>query len=82
VNTAQVACTFTEVHKTLDAKTGEVKDEDPDYIQNGESAVVTLKPQKPLVIEKNDDIPQMARFAIRDMDRTVGAGMCIDLTEK
>jgi elongation factor 1-alpha len=82
VNTAQVACTFTEVHKTLDPKSGEVKDEDPDYIQTGESAVVTLKPQKPLVIEQNDEIPQMARFAIRDMDRTVGAGMCIDLTEK
>ncbi len=82
INTAQVACTFTEVHKTLDPKSGEVKDEDPDYIQTGESAVVTLKPQKPLVIEKNDDIPQMARFAIRDMDRTVGAGMCIDHTPK
>lgn len=82
INTAQVACTFTDVKKTMDPKTGEVKDEDPDYIQTGESAIVTLKPQKPLVIEKNDDIPQMARFAIRDMDRTVGAGMCIDNTPK
>ncbi len=82
INTAQVACTFTDVKRTMDPKTGEVKDEDPDYIQTGESAIVTLKPQKPLVIEKNDDIPQMARFAIRDMDRTVGAGMCIDNTPK
>ncbi len=82
VNTAQVACTFTDIKKTMDPKTGETKDDDPDYIKTGESAVVTLKPQKPMVIETNDDIPQLARFAIRDMDRTVGAGMCIGLTEK
>ncbi len=82
VNTAQVACTFTDIKKTVDPQSGETKEENPDYIQQGESAVVTLKPQQPLVIEQNDDIPQMARFAIRDMDRTVGAGMCIDLKEK
>jgi len=81
VNTAQVACTFTDLAKTMDPKSGETKEENPDYIQEGESAVVTLRPQNPLVIEEQDDIPQMARFAIRDMGQTVGAGMCIGLTE-
>ncbi|MCJ7478757.1 MAG: translation elongation factor EF-1 subunit alpha [Candidatus Nanohaloarchaeota archaeon QJJ-7] len=82
VNTAQVACEFKDVKRTVDPESGETKEEDPDYVQQGESAVVTLKPQQPLVIEENDDIPQMARFAIRDMDRTVGAGMCLNVTEK
>ena len=82
VNTAQVACTFTELVKTMDPKTGEVKEENPDYIKQGESAIVKLKPQKPMVIEKNDDFPQLSRFAIRDMGQTVGAGMCIDLVER
>jgi elongation factor 1-alpha len=81
VNTAQVACTFTDLAKTMDPKSGETKEENPDYIQEGESAVVTLRPQNPLVIEEQDDIPQLARFAIRDMGQTVGAGMCIGLTE-
>ncbi len=81
VNTAQVACTFTNLVKTQDPKTGELKEENPDYVKEGESAIVELKPQSPLVIETKDDIPQMSRFAIRDMGQTVGAGLCIDLEE-
>ncbi|MCW1306635.1 MAG: hypothetical protein QXX05_02190, partial [Candidatus Nanoarchaeia archaeon] len=34
---------------------------------------------KPVVIEKKDKIPQLASFAIRDMGRTIGAGVCIDV---
>ncbi|MDY6770081.1 MAG: elongation factor 1-alpha, partial [Candidatus Nanohaloarchaea archaeon] len=82
VNTAQVACEFKDIKRTVDAESGETKEENPDYVQQGESAVVTLEPKQPLVIEENDDIPQMARFAIRDMDRTVGAGMCLSVSEK
>ncbi len=82
VNTAQVACTFTDLKKTLNPKTGEVKEENPDYIKEGESAIVELRPQSPLVIETKDELPQLSRFAIRDMGRTVGAGLCIDVEEK
>jgi len=82
VNTAQVACTFTELTKSMDPKSGETKEEHPDYLKQGDSAIVELRPQSPLVIEKNDEIPQMARFAVRDMGQTVGAGMCIDLEEQ
>ena len=45
-------------------------------------AIVKLKPTKPLVIEKQEDIPHMARFAIRDAGQTVAAGMCTDLVKK
>ncbi len=79
INTAQVACTFTELIKTIDPRTGEVKQEKPDFIKQGEAAVVKIKPTKPLVIERNDKFPQMSRFAIRDMGMTIGAGMCIDV---
>lgn len=81
VNTAQVACTFENLVKTMDPKSGEEKEKNPDYIKEGESAIVELRPQSPLVIEKNEEIPQLARFAIRDMGQTVGAGMCLDLEE-
>ncbi|MFB6216505.1 MAG: elongation factor 1-alpha, partial [Candidatus Aenigmatarchaeota archaeon] len=60
----------------------ETIEEDPDYIEQGQSAIVEIKPQQPLVIEANDDIPQMSRFAIRDMGQTVGAGMALDVEEK
>jgi len=35
-----------------------------------------------LVIEKQKEIPQMSRFAIRDSGATVAAGMCIDSVAK
>ena len=37
---------------------------------------------RPLVIEKQKDIPHMARFAIRDAGSTVAAGICIDYVKK
>ncbi|BDZ67610.1 translation elongation factor EF-1 subunit alpha [Methanobacterium ferruginis] len=78
-HTAQVACTFLELQKKLDPATGQVKEENPDYLKTGDAAFVVVKPTKPMVIEKIKDIPHMGRFAIRDMGQTVAAGMCIDL---
>jgi len=82
VNTAQVSCTFTDLKKTMNPKTGETIDEDPDYIKQGQAAVVEITPQQDLVIEENDEIPQLARFAIRDMGQTVGAGQALTVNEK
>jgi len=82
VHTAQVACQITAIEKKLDPATGETKEENPDFIKNGDAAIVKVKPVQPMVIEKQKDIPQMSRFAIRDSGATVAAGMCIDLVKK
>jgi elongation factor 1-alpha len=82
IHTAQVACQVTEIVKKLNPATGEVLAEKPDFIKNGDAAVVKFKPVQAVVLEKQSDIPQMARFAIRDSGQTVAAGMCIDLVEK
>ena len=82
IHTSQVACQFIKIEKKLDPATGEVKEENPDFIKSGDAAIVTVKPTKPLVIEKQSEIPHMARFAIRDAGTTVAAGMCIDLVKK
>ncbi len=82
VHTSQVACQITSIEKKLDPATGAVKEEKPDFIKNGDAAIIKLKPVQPLVIEKQNEIPQMARFAVRDSGATVAAGMCIDLVKK
>lgn len=82
VHTAQVACQITEIVKKLDPATGAAKEEKPDFIKNGDAAIVKIKPIQPLCIEKQAEIPQMARFAVRDSGVTVAAGMCIDLVKK
>ena len=81
-HTAQVACTFTELLKKLNPATGEVIEENPDYLKTGDAAIVKVVPTKPMVIENVREIPQLGRFAIRDMGMTVAAGMCIDVKPK
>ena len=81
INTAQVACQIIEIVKKLDSKGTEVT-ENKDILRNGDSAVVRIRPTIPLVIEKQANIPQLSRFAIRDSGTTVAAGMCIDLVAK
>ncbi|MFC1691223.1 translation elongation factor EF-1 subunit alpha [Nanoarchaeota archaeon] len=82
IHTAQVACQVTKIEKKLNPATGEVLAENPDFIKNGDAAIVTIKPVQPLVIERQKEIPQMSRFAVRDSGATVAAGMCIDLVAK
>ncbi len=82
VHTAQVPCQFIELQKKLDSKTGQVAQENPDFIKNGDVAIVKIKPMGNLVLEKQSVNPHMARFAIRDAGATVAAGVCIELTEK
>ncbi len=82
IHTAQVACRFDKIEKKLDPATGQATEENPDFIKNGDAAIVKIIPTKPLVIEKQSDIPHMSRFAIRDAGSTVAAGMCIDLVQK
>ncbi|MBW3019602.1 translation elongation factor EF-1 subunit alpha, partial [Candidatus Woesearchaeota archaeon] len=82
IHTAQVACQVIEIVKKINPATGETLQENPDFIKNGDAAIVKFKPVQPLVIEKQKDIPQLSRFAIRDSGQTVAAGMCIDLVKK
>jgi elongation factor 1-alpha len=82
IHTAQVACQVIAIEKKLNPATGEVLQENPDFIKNGDAAIVKIKPIQPLVIEKQSDIPQMSRFAVRDSGQTVAAGMCIEVTKK
>ncbi|RLG27751.1 translation elongation factor EF-1 subunit alpha [Methanosarcinales archaeon] len=82
IHTAQVACQFVAIEKKLNPATGEVVEENPDFLKNGDAAIVKIKPMKPLVIEKQSEIPQMSSFAIRDAGQTVAAGRCIDYVKK
>jgi len=82
VHTAQVPCQFVELVKTIDPKSGQTAKENPDFLKNGDVAVVKIKPIGNLVLEKQAVNPHMARFAIRDAGQTVAAGICIDLIAK
>ncbi|WP_137289048.1 translation elongation factor EF-1 subunit alpha [Natronorubrum halophilum] len=81
-HTAQVACTIESIDKKMDPASGEVAEENPDFIQSGDAAVVTIRPQKPLSIEPSSEIPELGSFAIRDMGQTIAAGKVLEVHEK
>jgi len=81
LGTASIACKLEEIIAKVDPKTGATLKEKPDFIKTGDAAKIRVVPSRPMVVEKQADIPQLARFAIRDMGMTVAAGMVLDVVK-
>ncbi|MFQ6010382.1 MAG: translation elongation factor EF-1 subunit alpha [Candidatus Aenigmatarchaeota archaeon] len=81
VHTSQTACKITEIQKKINPKTGEVLQENPDFVKTGDAAIVKCVPTKPMIMESSKDFPELARFAIRDMGMTVAAGVCLEVVK-
>lgn len=80
-NTAQVPVTMESIEHTIDPSSGDIKESDPSHIQPGDAAIVQFRPQKPLVLEESQDIPELGSFAVRDMGQTVAAGKVMEVNE-
>ncbi len=78
-HTASIAARITEIVAKIDPRTGKTVEEKPKFIKMGEAAIVKFKPIKPMVIEKFSEFPQLGRFAMRDMGKTVGIGVVVDV---
>ncbi|MGC8849899.1 MAG: translation elongation factor EF-1 subunit alpha [Candidatus Bathyarchaeia archaeon] len=81
-HTSTVAATFAELIQKIDPRTGQVIEEKPSFLKTGDGAVVKLRPVRPIVIEPFKEIPQLGRFAIRDMGTTIAVGVVTEITEK
>ena len=81
-HTSHIAVKFDKLLKKMDRRTGKDLEEEPKEIKNGESAIVFMVPQKPLVCETFATYPPLGRFAVRDMKRTVAVGVIKEITRK
>ena len=79
IHTATTPVTFAELLQKLDPRSGSVAEEKPQFIKQGDAAVVRFKPRKLVVVEKYSELPQLGRFAIRDSGRTIAAGVVLDV---
>jgi elongation factor 1-alpha len=78
-HTAQVAVRFVEL---LEKTNKDGKTANPDFLITGDAALVRFQPTKPMAIEQMDTFPELSRFAIRDMGKTVAAGVCMKIEKK
>ena len=81
IHTAQVPCQFVELIEQIDPKTGQAIKKNPDFLKNGDSAKVRIKPMGNLALETQEDNAYMSKFAVRDAGSTVAAGMCTEITK-
>ncbi|WP_198968319.1 translation elongation factor EF-1 subunit alpha [Saccharolobus islandicus] len=79
VHTASVACRVSELVSKLDPRTGQEAEKNPQFLKQGDVAIVKFKPIKPLCVEKYNEFPPLGRFAMRDMGKTVGVGIIVDV---
>ncbi len=78
-HTSQVAVRFVELlEKTSKGK----KEANPTFLVTGDACLVRFQPTKPMAIEQMDAFPELSRFAIRDMGKTVAAGVCMKIDKK
>ncbi len=80
-HTATVPCRFAELMKKIDPRTGQVVEEKPSFLKEGDGALVRFQPLKPVVLEEYSVIPQLGRFAVRDMGMTIAAGVIRQITK-
>lgn len=78
-HTTHFPAKIVEIVAKLDPKTGQPVNEKVEFLKNGDVAIVIVEPLKPVVLEKASDYPALGRFAIRDMNQTVAAGIVIDV---
>ncbi|MEM2321384.1 MAG: translation elongation factor EF-1 subunit alpha [Candidatus Bathyarchaeia archaeon] len=82
VHTAQIAVRFAELLKKIDPRTGQTVEEKPAFLKTGDAALVRFEPIRPVCMENYSEIPQLGRFAIRDMGTTIAAGVIKEITKK
>ncbi len=78
-HTAQVAVRFQELLEKTN-KAG--KEANPSFLKTGDACLIRFQPTKPMAIEQMDTFPELSRFAIRDMGKTVAAGVCLKIEKK
>jgi len=81
-HTAHIACKFQEITAKIDRRTGKATEEEPKFVKNGDSALIILKPTKPMCVESFTEYPPLGRFAVRDMKQTVAVGVIKATTKK
>ena len=81
-HTAHIACRFDTLLEKIDRRSGKKLEENPEKVKSGDSALVEMKPTKPMCVEPFSEYAPLGRFAVRDMRQTVAVGVIKSVKKK
>jgi len=81
-HTAHIACKFDTLLEKIDRRSGKKLEDHPEKVKSGDSALVEMKPSKPMCVEAFSDYAPLGRFAVRDMRQTVAVGVIKSVKKK
>ena len=73
-HTAHIACEW-KIRQKLDRKTQTTVEEEPAFLKNGDMALVTMRPVKPMCVETYSTFPALGRFVVRDQRQIIAVGI-------
>merc|ERR1711992_205389 len=62
-HTAHIACKFDTLLEKIDRRSGKSLENNPEKVKSGDSAMVEMKPSKPMCVEAFSDYAPLGRFA-------------------
>ena len=80
--TAKSACKMTKINWKMGKKTGNEKQENPPFLEKGESAEIVFEPQQPIYLEAYESCPGMGRVAVMDSNQLVMLGKVMSVEYK
>ena len=82
VRTAKSACKMTKIIWKMGKKTGNEKQENPGFLERGESAEIEFEPQQPIFIEDFESCQGLGRVAVMDSNQLVMLGKVMSVEYK
>ncbi|KAH7521697.1 elongation factor 1-alpha [Ziziphus jujuba] len=81
-HTARVPAKIVEILSKIDRRSGMEIEKEPEFLKNGDVAVMKMVPTKPIVVEAFSDYPPLGRFVARDGSQTVVGGVIKNVEKK
>ena len=74
-HTAKVGCRFEHYSEKVNRTTGELLEQEPDWVEQGNSVKIVIVPLKNVVVEVYSEYPALGRIILEDMGRVMGVGV-------
>jgi elongation factor 1-alpha len=82
VRTAKSACKMSKIFWKVGKKTGNEKQEDPPFLEKGESGEIEFVPQQPIYLETFEGCQGLGRIAVMDSNQLVMLGKIMSVKYK